>query len=68
MQMINNFVVSPNFDLRIKDLNNNQLVQLACEIQLKLKQCNSELESRIPSKVEDAIRFYADGHRELEVG
>ena len=49
--MINNFVVSPNFDLRIKDLNNNQLVQLACEIELKLKQCNAELESRIPSKV-----------------
>ena len=49
--MINNFVVSPNFDLRIKDLNDNQLVQLACEIELKLKQCNSELESRIPSKV-----------------
>ena len=33
-----------------EDLNNNQLVQLACEIELKLKQCNSELESRIPSK------------------
>jgi hypothetical protein len=48
--MMNNFLVSPNFDLRIKDLNNNQLVQLACEIELKLKQCNSELESRIPSK------------------
>jgi len=47
---MNNFLVSPNFDLRIKDLNNNQLVQLACEIELKLKQCNSELESRIPSK------------------
>ena len=51
MQMINNFVVSPNFDLRINDLNNNQLVQLACEIQVKLDQCNAELESRIPSKV-----------------
>jgi len=50
MQMINNFVVSPDFDLRIKWLNNNQLVQLACEIQVKLDQCNSELESRIPSK------------------
>ena len=48
---MNNFLVSPNFDLRIKDLSNNQLVQLACEIELKLKQCNSELESRIPSKV-----------------
>ena len=47
---MNNFLVSPNFDLRIKDLNNNQLVQLACEIELKLKQCNFELESRIPSK------------------
>jgi len=47
---MNNFLVSPNFDLRIKDLNNNQLVQLACEIQVKLDQCNSELESRIPSK------------------
>jgi hypothetical protein len=51
--MMNNFLVSPNFDLRIKDLSNNQLVQLACEIELKLKQCNSELESRIPSKAVD---------------
>tara|TARA_R100000656_G_C3920477_1_gene122741 strand:- start:603 stop:791 length:189 start_codon:yes stop_codon:yes gene_type:complete len=49
--MINNFVASPNFDLRIKDLNDNQLVQLACEVALKLDQCNVELESRIPSKV-----------------
>ena len=50
---MNNFLLSPNFDLRIKDLSNNQLVQLACEIELKLKQCNSELESRIPSKAVD---------------
>ena len=51
MTMMNQFVLSPDFDIRIKWLNNNQLVQLACEIELKLKQCNSELESRIPSKV-----------------
>ena len=51
MTMMNQFVLSPDFDIRFKWLNNNQLVQLACEIELKLKQCNSELESRIPSKV-----------------
>jgi len=44
------FVASPNFDLRIKHLNNNQLLATAFEIQRKLDQCNSELESRIPSK------------------
>jgi hypothetical protein len=54
------FVASPNFDLRIKDLNNNQLVHSACVIELKLKQCNSELESRIPSKFDAFSLMHGD--------
>ena len=46
------FVASPNFDLRIKHLNNNQLLATAFEIQRKLEQCNEELRSRIPSLME----------------
>ena len=47
-------VASPNFDLRIKDLNNNQLLAVAFEIKVKFDQCNEELCSRVPSLMEAA--------------
>jgi hypothetical protein len=47
-------VASPNFDLRIKDLNNNQLLAVAFEIKVKFDQCNEELRSRVPSLMEAA--------------
>jgi len=54
-------VASPNFDLRIKDLNNNQLLAVAFEIQAKFDQCNEELRSRIPSLMEaDAAKAALD--------
>ena len=47
-------VASPNFDLRIKDLNNNQLLAVAFEIKVKFDQCNEELRFRVPSLMEAA--------------